>query len=278
MFNLDLDRVCLEKYCDSSGGCAVTFSDEKTCNHVFCRSCITAWLSKEHVNTCAVCRRVLFDLDDSSSIDGDYYDDEDNDEEEGEEEEEGYEGDYEDDEPNPPLDSESEMEDENLLQLRIPTADRNHILPGEIIHDVLVSLWYKMWWLLGGYRCYVFDVHNGSRRPSVGYSREGISSDQGMYRLPNRLCFVHTFLSTVFVMGINFTYLPNDAASEMLNWLLQDIAVSIKAHIDITNGSDDVPSFPWWKQRIWGEPLQWLLAAPEESWSRHDSREGARER
>lgn len=271
--------ICQEEYRDSTSGCAVTFSDDKTCNHVFCKACITTWLSDVRVNTCALCRRVLFisddpwatddeDSEDSYDDDDDDYDDDDNDEQEEEEERHetvDSESDI-DSEESDSLLSDSEVEDGSQLRLRVPAADRNQILPQEIILQILASVFYKTWWLLGSYRSYVVNVRDNPHHP-----REGLSIDSGDILLPTPSTLVRALLVSCVALGISIGHLGSDEEMDILNWLVNDVAGSVRAHIDTTGGTDDVPGFPLWKQRIWGEPLQWLLASAKDASSAHES-------
>lgn len=68
--------ICGEPYSSSPDKCAVTFSDKESCNHVFCQTCITKWLRTKGVNSCPICRRQLFTLDDEDYDDFDNWDEE----------------------------------------------------------------------------------------------------------------------------------------------------------------------------------------------------------
>ncbi|EUC43855.1 hypothetical protein COCMIDRAFT_6720 [Bipolaris oryzae ATCC 44560] len=105
--------ICAEPYSFFFGQGAVTFGDRESCNHVFCESCITQWLSTEGVNSCPLCRRQLFVSDDDEEGEEEYDDDD-------EEEEETEEGEY--------------------------------AFTDEQLHELLENAWYKVFWLLEPHR------------------------------------------------------------------------------------------------------------------------------
>jgi hypothetical protein len=79
--------ICKDEYDTSTNHAAVTFSDKRSCKHVYGQHCIETWLKGDMVNTCCLCRRALFTLPPEEQW-GNEHEEGDNYDESGEEEEE----------------------------------------------------------------------------------------------------------------------------------------------------------------------------------------------
>lgn len=140
--------ICKQDY-NITTHTAVTFSDSASCKHVFCETCIVAWLNAKGTNSCPLCRRELFvlaygdkevdydmniDFDTDSDGDIEYYFGG-----------EGEEGGGDDGDEN-----EDENEDIPLTYLYRDEL-RLQMTPAEI-NDLLLTIWHKIWNLLSTYR------------------------------------------------------------------------------------------------------------------------------
>jgi hypothetical protein len=262
--------ICEEPFSDSEDGCAVTFSDDKTCNHVFCRTCITQWLNTHGVNTCALCRRELFVLDDEEEYeDGDDDDDDD------------FFDDSEDEERN------DQEED-----------DVENILSNEQIVSILEDIWYKLYWRLEEYRDMVVacrtnynittaranDDDNGSRLHQHQHSSESNihvsyetstnsnsnsnddnnNNDNDVWPLDTGV-LLEILLDTLAHFAqvstvIQTTGIFGGMKIVMLELLLRSIMQKLMEYIDITGGIEKVPEFPVHRGVDWSKPLAWVLA------------------
>jgi hypothetical protein len=57
---------------NATGDCSICLTDldspvQLPCQHIFCKSCITEWLTQSAKNSCAMCRKTLFTVDEAAS-------------------------------------------------------------------------------------------------------------------------------------------------------------------------------------------------------------------
>lgn len=270
--------ICKQDYDTTTPSSSpVTFSNKESCNHIFCKGCITTWLSSRRVNTCAMCRCPLFTLEDEN------YDDSDDDEDDSDDE-------TSDDEEGP----------------SVTTVDQTHRLYMACqIERLLDNIWYKIWWLMGPYRIQIvlaksaallatFSISTPARalpRQQIsdeetedeGYQSntnnnddEGEEEDEAAAEqdnenkayLPTHTTLVHSFLNCVSTNPLFNPNIADGIFGEMsssklssLDTLLLEMMQEQIAYIDCRSKADramQIPLFPR-RMREWGREVMWLL-------------------
>ncbi|KAI4649805.1 uncharacterized protein J4E79_009651 [Alternaria viburni] len=179
--------ICKEDYNTTTGHPAVTFSNTTSCNHIFCEPCIVAWLSAKGTNTCPLCRRELFVLDDGEGEveyegDREFETFGEEDEDDGDVEyyfagggvwdvEEGEDEDEEDDDEFP-FEEEEEWEGEEggdgLEDIPLSYLYRNSLLPLQTTPlettALLQTIFHKIWNLSSTYRTAVTQAVEQAKR------------------------------------------------------------------------------------------------------------------
>ena len=132
--------ICMEEYNNTTHQ-AAKFTDESSCNHIFCRTCLIAWLSSPNVNSCALCRRQLFVFPEIEYSDNyDEYGEEDDYSESEYNSDAGYDSIHKYDSEEYDSASEDEEDEEDEGEEIINISD-------DIIHDILESVFVEIWWL-----------------------------------------------------------------------------------------------------------------------------------
>ncbi|XP_014561862.1 hypothetical protein COCVIDRAFT_22159 [Bipolaris victoriae FI3] len=218
--------ICAEPYSSSPDGCAVTFSDKESCNHVFCKTCISQWLNTKGVNSCPLCRRELFVLDDED-YDGFDFDDEEEDEEDEEE------------------------------------VEQESIFTHEQIMELLENAWYKVFWLLDSHRQ---NIARTAREEEVESDDdddddEDLSSPRPpLYSSTLIHSFVGVLASRVNVHDLNdiveFTSITKMNVIACIMHRIMDEQVMC---VERTGGRVKVLEFPLEMALEWAAPMKWVM-------------------